>query len=425
MSALAVLWFFLIFVLIAGYFVLDGFDLGVGVLYRALAKDERERALVRRSIGPVWDGNEVWLLTAGGALFAAFPAAYATTFSGFYLAVMLVLFGLIVRAVSLEFRAHDPKWARAWDVCFTVGSLLPALLLGVALGNVIAGIPMAANGDYAGVPLLGLLSPFTLVAGLLGLAMCLSAGAAWVALKAPAGSAVHKRAAKLRVPCQVAALVLFAVATVLAFAVVKPVFAPGMLAAGVVIALVFLACVVASIVLGHKGNDLVAFLLQSAAAACRGHAVPQPGGGSSRQRGRIHHADERGFLRHVAGVDDRHRLRGRTAGAGLPRDRVPRLPRASGRQGCELLDGRAGLHEMAEHPVPGHGAVWHGGHAGRLQGAHHRPSGNGGNARHSRGRAGMEGPGALTPKPDNRSANFSKGAMGTDSHRPLSHARVL
>ena len=130
MSALAVLWFFLIFVLIAGYFVLDGFDLGVGVLYRALAKDERERALVRRSIGPVWDGNEVWLLTAGGALFAAFPAAYATTFSGFYLAVMLVLFGLIVRAVSLEFRAHDPKWARAWDVCFTVGSFLPALLLG-------------------------------------------------------------------------------------------------------------------------------------------------------------------------------------------------------------------------------------------------------------------------------------------------------
>lgn len=126
MSALAVLWFFLIFVLIAGYFVLDGFDLGVGVLYRALAKTDAERALVRRSIGPVWDGNEVWLLTAGGALFAAFPAAYATTFSGFYLAVMLVLFGLIVRAVSLEFGAHDPKWGRAWDACFTIGSFLPA-----------------------------------------------------------------------------------------------------------------------------------------------------------------------------------------------------------------------------------------------------------------------------------------------------------
>lgn len=145
MSALAVLWFFLIFVLIAGYFVLDGFDLGVGVLYRALAKTDAERALVRRSIGPVWDGNEVWLLTAGGALFAAFPAAYATTFSGFYLAVMLVLFGLIVRAVSLEFGAHDPKWGRAWDACFTIGSFLPALLLGVALGNVIAGVPLGGK----------------------------------------------------------------------------------------------------------------------------------------------------------------------------------------------------------------------------------------------------------------------------------------
>ena len=220
MSALAVLWFFLIFVLIAGYFVLDGFDLGVGVLYRALAKTDAERALVRRSIGPVWDGNEVWLLTAGGALFAAFPAAYATTFSGFYLAVMLVLFGLIVRAVSLEFGAHDPKWGRAWDACFTVGSFLPALLLGVALGNVIAGVPLAANGDYAGVPLLGLLSPFTFVVGALGFAMCMAAGAAWVALKTERTSAVHGRAEKQRRVWHVVVLVLFVVATVLAFAVV-------------------------------------------------------------------------------------------------------------------------------------------------------------------------------------------------------------
>ena len=115
MSALAVLWFFLIFVLIAGYFVLDGFDLGVGVLYRALAKDERERALVRRSIGPVWDGNEVWLLTAGGALFAAFPAAYATTFSGFYLAVMLVGYkaptiGLVATVAALVIAAAALGW---------------------------------------------------------------------------------------------------------------------------------------------------------------------------------------------------------------------------------------------------------------------------------------------------------------------------
>ena len=116
MTILQILWFFLIFVLIAGYFVLDGFDLGAGVLYPILAKNETERAYIRRSIGPVWDGNEVWLLTAGGALFAAFPAAYATTFSGFDLAVMLVLFGLIVRAGSLEFRAHDASWSRVWDV---------------------------------------------------------------------------------------------------------------------------------------------------------------------------------------------------------------------------------------------------------------------------------------------------------------------
>ena len=268
MSALAVLWFFLIFVLIAGYFVLDGFDLGAGVLYRVLAKDETERALVRRSIGPVWDGNEVWLLTAGGALFAAFPAAYATTFSGFYLAVMLVLFGLIVRAVSLEFRAHDPHWARVWDACFTVGSVLPALLLGVALANVIAGIPMAENGDYAGVPLLGLLSPFTLVVGLLGFAMCLSAGAAWVALKTPERSAVRQRACRQRSVWQAAAVVLFALATVLALAVVKPELAAGMNVLAVVFAIAFVACVAASFVLGRKGADLPAFLLQSAAAVC-------------------------------------------------------------------------------------------------------------------------------------------------------------
>ena len=133
------LWFLLIFVLIAGYFVLDGFDLGAGVLYPFVAKGDEEKAVVRTSIGPVWDGNEVWLLTAGGALFAAFPAAYATTFSGFYLAVMLVLFGLIVRAVSLEYRGIDHKWAKVWDGCFFVGSLLPALLLGVAVGNIYAG----------------------------------------------------------------------------------------------------------------------------------------------------------------------------------------------------------------------------------------------------------------------------------------------
>ena len=168
MEFLSVLWFFLIFVLIAGYFVLDGFDLGIGVLSPFIAKNDEERAVLRRAIGPVWDGNEVWLLTAGGALFAAFPDAYATTFSGFYLAVMLVLFGLIVRAVSFEFRAGDPSWGKLWDACFFVGSLLPALLLGVAVGNVVGGLPLDANGDYLG-SFFDLLNPFALACGVLGL----------------------------------------------------------------------------------------------------------------------------------------------------------------------------------------------------------------------------------------------------------------
>ena len=136
MTTLGILWFVIMFVLIAGYFILDGFDLGVGVLYPFLTKSESEKKDLIWSIGPVWDGNEVWLITAGGVLFAAFAPAYATTFSGFYLAIMLVLFGLILRAVSIEYRAHAEDMTKLWDATFFVGSLLPALLFGVAIGNV-------------------------------------------------------------------------------------------------------------------------------------------------------------------------------------------------------------------------------------------------------------------------------------------------
>ena len=262
------LWFLLIFVLIAGYFVLDGFDLGAGVLYPFVAKNDKEKAVVRTSIGPVWDGNEVWLLTAGGALFAAFPAAYATTFSGFYLAVMLVLFGLIVRAVSVEYRGHDLKWAKVWDICFFIGSLLPALLLGVAVGNIFAGIPMSANGDYAGVPLLGLITPFTLLCGLLGLSMFLTQGASWLALKAPKPSDMQARVAKLRFPLQIVSLVLFVAVTAFVLMGVQPAMDPMLGAVRWVLAILFVAAIVVSIFFAKKKDcDLGAFVAQSGAAA--------------------------------------------------------------------------------------------------------------------------------------------------------------
>jgi cytochrome d ubiquinol oxidase subunit II len=175
-------WFILVGVLLAGYSVLDGFDLGVGVLFPFLAKNEDERTSLVRSIGPVWDGNEVWLLTGGGALFAAFPQAYATVFSGFYLALMLVLFSLILRAVSLEFRAHDVARKKLWEGAFVIGSFLPALLFGVALGNVVMGVPIDAQMEYAG-NFFTLLRPLPLVFGLLGLAAFLLHGSTWATLK--------------------------------------------------------------------------------------------------------------------------------------------------------------------------------------------------------------------------------------------------
>lgn len=208
------LWFILIGVLIIGYFALDGFDLGAGVLYPFIAKDEREKAMVRRAVGPVWDGNEVWLLTAGGALFAAFAPAYATSFSGFYLAIMLVLFGLIARAISLEFRAHDKAWTKIWDAFFFVGSLLPALLLGVAVGNIVGGIELNSYGDYTG-GFFALLDPFSLVCGLIGLSTMIALGASWLCVKISEGEALYDRAAKIRTIGAIVAVALVAVASVM------------------------------------------------------------------------------------------------------------------------------------------------------------------------------------------------------------------
>ncbi|MDP2854983.1 MAG: cytochrome d ubiquinol oxidase subunit II [Smithellaceae bacterium] len=177
-----ILWFILIFVLLLGYALLDGFDLGVAALLPFLGVNKEERDTLLASIGPVWDGNEVWLITGGGALFAAFPHAYATAFSGFYLAMMLVLFALIFRAVSMEFRANDPVRASLWEKALVGGSALAALLFGVALGNVIYGVPLDGRMEYTG-SFFTLLRPVPLLFGITGLAAILLQGASWAVMK--------------------------------------------------------------------------------------------------------------------------------------------------------------------------------------------------------------------------------------------------
>src|SRR5690606_39928220 len=159
-------WFILIGALLTGYAILDGFDLGVGALHLLVKKDEERRTLIN-AIGPVWDGNEVWLVTGGGALFAAFPDVYATVFSGFYTAFMLLLFVLIFRAVAIEFRSkQEAKWWRQmWDVLFSLASIFIAFLMGVALGNIITGIPVGSDKEFMG-SFFSLINPYTILVGI-------------------------------------------------------------------------------------------------------------------------------------------------------------------------------------------------------------------------------------------------------------------
>ena len=161
------LWFVLIAVLYIGFFVLEGFDFGVGILLPFLGKKDTERRMIINTIGPHWDGNEVWLLTAGGATFAAFPEWYATLFSAFYLPLFLLLVGLIFRGVAFEFRSKDdnPRWRKAWDWAIFGGSLLPSLLLGVAFANMVHGVPIDADMQYTG-GFFNLLNPYALLGGL-------------------------------------------------------------------------------------------------------------------------------------------------------------------------------------------------------------------------------------------------------------------
>ncbi len=178
------LWFVIFVVVIAGYLILDGFDMGVGILHPFVAKTDEERRINLNSIGPIWDGNEVWLVLGGGVLFAAFPLAYASMFSGFYLAFMLVLLVMILRTVAMEFRSKRPgaRWRTTWDFVFWLASLGLALLLGVAFGNVLSGVPIDARGDMH-VTLIDLLTPFALLVGVTTVAMFALHGGIYLTMK--------------------------------------------------------------------------------------------------------------------------------------------------------------------------------------------------------------------------------------------------
>ena len=261
MITLQVIWLLLIGILIIGYAILDGFDLGVGC-WHLFAKKGDERSSFIRSIEPFWDGNEVWLLTGGGALFAAFPPVYATVFSGFYLPLMLVLLGLIFRAVSIEYRnkVEDPRWVAAWDVAFSLGSMLPTLLYAVAVGNLLRGLQLDAKGDYTG-GFFALLNPYSLVVGLVGFSMFALHGALYLAVKT-GGDTQRKARLWAAQAWRVYALLFFVVAGWTASCYLRNgVVLPFVLATLAVVALALIRA------FNRKGEDLKAFLASCASIA--------------------------------------------------------------------------------------------------------------------------------------------------------------
>jgi cytochrome d ubiquinol oxidase subunit II len=212
------LWFCLVAIMIAGYVVLDGFDIGAGIVHLFAARTELERKRVLASIGPVWDGNEVWLLAGGGTLYFAFPALYASSFSGFYLPLMMVLWLLILRGIAIEFRNHvtGAVWVPLWDTAFAVASLLLALFYGAALGNVVRGVPLDPNGEFF-LPLwthfgisgdVGILDWYTVLVGVLAVLTLTMHGALWVNYKTDDNVAQRSRVIAKRAWIGVAVLTL-------------------------------------------------------------------------------------------------------------------------------------------------------------------------------------------------------------------------
>jgi cytochrome d ubiquinol oxidase subunit II len=185
---MSIAWFWVLGIMLTAYAVLDGYDLGVGAVHLWLARGEQERRVSINAIGPVWNGNEVWLIAAGGMMVVSFPRVYASSFSGFYLALMLVLWLLILRGISIEFRSQfdHPMWRAFWDACFWIGSLLLTFLLGVALGNVLGGLPVARDGYFQGTFAL-LLNPFSILTGLLSTVTLVWHGTNYLQVKAEGG----------------------------------------------------------------------------------------------------------------------------------------------------------------------------------------------------------------------------------------------
>lgn len=263
---LSVLWFVVVAMLFTGYFVLEGFDFGVGMLLPVLGRDERNRRVLYNTIGPLWDGNEVWVLTAGGAMFAAFPFWYATLFSGFYLPLLLILVALIVRNLAFEYRGKRPEasWKARWDVAAVVGSWVPAVLWGVAFANIVQGVPLGPLGEnpptayhleYTG-GLLELLNPYALLGGVVTSSLFATHGAMFVALKTD--GEIRHRARALAVRLGLGAAV--AAVAFLAWTVAADDFRPVPL----VLAVLAAAALVGGLVAARGGREGRGFALTSA-----------------------------------------------------------------------------------------------------------------------------------------------------------------
>jgi cytochrome d ubiquinol oxidase subunit II len=267
------IWFICVAFMIAMYVLLDGFDLGAGAIHLFAARDDRERRMILRSIGPIWDGNEVWLIAAGGTLFFAFPTLYASSFSGFYLPLIMVLWFLMIRGLSLELRAHirDQMWASFWDVMFFIGSSLLAIFFGAALGNVVRGVPLDEDG-YFFQPLWTNFSPFsqtpgildwyTILIGLLALSTLVVHGANFIALKTE--NQVNARSRRISRLFIFATIALTVLATLATFWV-----SPWMLQSfnerpyGYVLPLVAIAGLVGMVLFNFRRDDRAAFLASS------------------------------------------------------------------------------------------------------------------------------------------------------------------